>query len=80
MDYYDRLLGGMVASLLLGFAAGQHAAVDVYYGLFGGALVATLFLWDAVVRNPPAPATDPRHAAAAVVWHSGLVIYLVTLL
>ncbi len=80
MDYYDRLLGGMVASLLLGFIAGQHAAVDVHYGLFGGALVATLFLWDAVVRNPPAPASDPGYAAAAVVWHGGLVVYLVALL
>ncbi|QCW03705.1 hypothetical protein [Natrinema pallidum] len=80
MDYYDRLLGGMGASLLLGAAAGLHPAIAVRHGLFGGALLATVFLWEALVRNPPVPTTDPKYAAATVVWHGGLLVSLALVL
>ncbi|AFO58486.1 MULTISPECIES: hypothetical protein [Natrinema] len=76
MEYYDRLLGGMVASLLLGAAAGLHPAIAVRYGLLGGALLATVFLWEALVRNPPVPTSEPGYAAATVVWHGGLLVSL----
>ncbi|MGQ3414217.1 hypothetical protein [Natrinema versiforme] len=76
MDYYDRLLAGMLASLLLGAAVGLYTGITPRYGLLGGALLATLFLWEAVVRHPPVPATDPRYAAAVVVWHGGLLVSL----
>ncbi len=76
MDYYDRLLGGMFAALLVGAAVGFHPAVPFNMGLLGGALVATAFLWDALVRRPPAPTSEPGYTAATVVWHAMLIVYL----
>jgi len=77
MEYYDRLLGGMFVSLLGGAAVGIYPAVRVDIGLLGGAVVATVFLWDAIVRRPPVPTSDPGYTAAAVFWHAMMGIYLV---
>ncbi len=76
MDHYDRLLVGMFASLLLGAVLGLSLPVDVRYGLLAGALLSTGFLWDAIVRRPPVPTTEPRYAAAIAVWHVGLLVSL----
>lgn len=78
MDYYDRLLGGMLASLLLGAAVGLVPAVGFYRSLFGGALLATAFFWQAVYRDPPVP-DRRRVAGVAVVWHAGLLVALAAL-
>jgi hypothetical protein len=78
MDYYDRLLGGMLASLLLGIVVGLVPDIGFHRGLLSGALVATLFFWQAVFRNPPVP-DRRRVAGVAVVWHGGLLLYLVSL-
>jgi len=77
MDYYDRLLGGMLASLLVGAAAGFHPAVPFNVGLLGGALVATAFLWEGLVRRPPAPTSEPKYVAATVGWHVVIGVALV---
>ncbi|MFD1564618.1 hypothetical protein ACFR99_13835 [Haloarchaeobius amylolyticus] len=76
MEYYDRLLGSMLAALLAGVVVGFHPALDFYLGLLGGALVATLFLWDAIVRRPPVPRADPTYTTAVVVWHGGVLAML----
>ena len=70
MDYYDRLLGGMLASLLIGTAVGVYPAVGFKLGLLGGAVGATVFLWDGLVRRPPTPIAEPKYAAAIAVWHA----------
>lgn len=77
MEYYDRLLGGMLASLLVGAAVGLHPAVRFNVGLLGGAVVATVFLWDAIVRRPPIPTSEPGYAAAAVIWHVVIIAFLI---
>jgi len=48
---------------------GIVTALGMTTGLFAGTLVATLLVYDAMFRNPPLPATDPRVAASIVVWH-----------
>jgi len=78
MDRYDRLLGGMLVSLLLGVVVGLLPAVAFHQGMLGGSLLATGFFWQAVFRNPPVPASDRRMAGVAVAWHLGLFAYLVT--
>jgi len=67
----------MLASLLVGAAVGLHPAVRFNVGLLGGAVVATVFLWDAIVRHPPVPTSEPGYAAAAVVWHAVIIAFLI---
>ncbi|NHN49187.1 hypothetical protein G9464_16530 [Halostella sp. JP-L12] len=76
MGYYDRLLGGMLASLLAGAVVGFHPVVQMHQGLAGGAALATLLLWEGLFRNPPVPPSDRRVATAAAVWHGGLLLLL----
>ncbi|MBZ6496445.1 hypothetical protein [Natrinema longum] len=78
MDYYDRLLAGMLTSLVVGAAVGFHPAVDFRLGLLGGALLATAFLWEAIVRHPPVPTAEPGYAVAAIVWHGLVLAVLLT--
>jgi len=63
-DYYDKIIVGIAGSLL-----GILTNIALHTGLFVGTLVATLLVHDTVFRNPPLPATDPRVAAATIVWH-----------
>ncbi|MFC4541400.1 hypothetical protein ACFO5R_05610 [Halosolutus amylolyticus] len=72
VDYYDKVIAGIAGSLLGGLLIGVVAPIAVQSGLFLGTLAATLLVYDAVFRNPPVPATDPRVAAAAIVWHAVL--------
>ncbi|WIV67645.1 hypothetical protein [Natrialbaceae archaeon AArc-T1-2] len=79
--YYERLLVAMAGSILLGVAASFHPVVELYQGAGTGALVATVFLYEALFRNPPLPPTDPRVAAGTAVWHGCLaIVVLVALL
>lgn len=73
MDYYDLILAGIVGSVLLGVLASFLPGVGFQSGLFAGTLVATVFLYDAIVRNPPLPRTDPAMVLPVVTWHLGLV-------
>lgn len=79
-DRYERLLGAIAASLLGGAAASLHPAVTLHYGLAAGGLLATLFLYEALFRNPPVPPTDPHIASVVVFWHVALVWLLLSLL
>lgn len=74
MEYYDLILAGISASVLLGVAASAVMGVGLRAGLFAGTLVATLFLYDALVRNPPLPRTDPTMVVPVVAWHLGLAV------
>jgi len=67
-DYYDKVIAGIAGSIL-GNAARNRDCPGMTTGLFAGTLVATLLVYDAMFRNPPLPATDPRVAASIVVWH-----------
>jgi len=70
-DYYDKVIAGIAGSIL-GMLLGIVTALGMTTGLFAGTLVATLLVYDAMFRNPPLPATDPRVAASIVVWHAVL--------
>ena len=72
MDYYDLILVGISVSVLLGVAASLLTGLGLRAGLFAGTLVATLFLYDALVRNPPLPRTDPAVVVPVVTWHLGV--------
>ncbi|WP_253736942.1 hypothetical protein [Halohasta salina] len=73
VDYYDWVLAGIVGSVLLGAVVSAVVGVGLQTGLFAGTLVATLFLYDAIVRNPPLPRTDPAMIVPVAVWHLGVV-------
>nr|WP_090623288.1 hypothetical protein [Natrinema salaciae] len=74
LDYYDRVIVGIAGSILGGALLGVATALGVTTGLFVGALVATLLVYDVVFRNPPLPATDSRVAASVIVWHAALFV------
>lgn len=74
MDYYDKILAGIAASLLGGLVLGVAAPIALNVGIVVGTLVATLFVYAGVFRNPPLPETDPRVKAAAVAWHAVLLV------
>lgn len=78
LTYYDKIIAGIAGSLLGGALLGVVTAVGFETGLFFGTLAATLLVYDAIFRNPPLPATDPRVAAAAVVWHAILVVLAIS--
>lgn len=74
VDYYDKIIVGIAGSILGGVILGVTTALGITTGLFIGTLAATLLVYDAIVRNPPVPATDPRVAAAVIVWHAILIV------
>ncbi|MDJ1434567.1 hypothetical protein [Halostagnicola sp. A-GB9-2] len=77
LDYYDKIIVGIAGSLLGGFLLSIATALGFQTGLFIGTAVATLFVYDAIFRNPPVPASDPRIAATAIVWHALLAVLAV---
>ena len=74
VDYYDKLVAGIAVSLLGGGLLGAVAPVAFHVGLLGGALVATVLVYDALFRTPPLPNSHPKMAAAAVGWHLFLLL------
>ncbi|APW98027.1 hypothetical protein CHINAEXTREME_09640 [Halobiforma lacisalsi AJ5] len=74
LEYYDKLLLAIVASLGFGMAIGLATSVAFLTGLAGGAVLATVFVYDAMFRNPPIPAGSARAKVAAVVWHAFLLV------
>lgn len=79
LEYYDKLLVGMIAVLTGGAVVGLLTSVAVHVGVFFGAVASTPFLYTALFRNPPLPETEPAVKAAAVVWHVVLVVYALAL-
>lgn len=69
LEYYDKLLLGIAGSLALGTAVGLATSVAFVTGLAGGAMLATVFVYEAMFRNPPLPTSSTAARAAAVVWH-----------
>ncbi len=76
LGYYDKILAAIAASLGGGALAGVITAVSLHVGLLAGALFATIFVYDAMFRNPPRPAPSPQAKAATVIWHVFLGILL----
>lgn len=77
VSYYDQLLVAIAAAILAGAASGLHPAVAPHVGLAGGSLVSTVFLYEALFRNPPTRPTQSTSAASAVVvvgWLSTIVL------
>lgn len=74
LGYYDRILGGIAASLAAGFFLGLVGEWSITVGLFGGAIIATVFVYLGVFRNPPLPETSSTVKSAAVVWHAFLAV------
>lgn len=70
-DYYDTVVGGIAASLIGGLLLGLLAPVAFHAGVLAGALVATVFVVDALFRNPPLPTRNV--AAAGILWLGFLV-------
>ncbi|SDQ55441.1 hypothetical protein [Natronobacterium texcoconense] len=77
LGYYDKLLVAIAGSLALGIAIGLTASVAFLSGLAAGAIVATIFVYEAMFRNPPIPTESAQYRAAAVAWHAFLVVTIV---
>lgn len=73
LTYYDKLLLAMAVSLVAGGLTGALTSIQFHVGVFVGAALATLFLYDAIYRNPPLPEGAPGWKTIAVVWHLFLV-------
>lgn len=78
VSYSDKILAAIAASLGAGALAGVFTAYSIRLGLLAGALIGTLFMYDAVFRNPPRPAPSTQAKTAALVWHVFLAILLVS--
>lgn len=76
LDYYDRILVAIGASLGGGALTGIITTLRFRIGLVSGSLLATIFVYHAMFRNPPNPAPSPRAKASALVWHVFLAILL----
>ncbi|MFC6736487.1 hypothetical protein [Halolamina salina] len=76
LGYYDKILIAIAASLAGGSAVGAATAVEFRLGLLAGALLATVFVYDATLRNPPRPPSSSRQTMAMVGWHLLLAILL----
>ena len=74
LEYYDKLLLGIIGALTGGAVVGLLTPLAVHVGVFFGALAATPLLYAALFRNPPLPETSPTVKAAALVWHVVLVV------
>lgn len=73
VDHFDRVLVGIAASLAAGALVGALTTLAFHTGVAMGALAATVFVYDAMVRHPPLPSKNPEVAAFAVLWHVLLV-------
>ncbi|MDG5760214.1 hypothetical protein QA600_12795 [Natronococcus sp. A-GB1] len=60
------------------FSVPRTAEGSSSVGVFYGALVATVFVYNAMFRNPSLPTAQPKRAAAAIVWHAFLFVLALT--
>ncbi|MDG5760166.1 hypothetical protein QA600_12540 [Natronococcus sp. A-GB1] len=73
MHRYDWILLAIAIALVGGGLIGALTPVPMEYGLAAAFVLATPFVYDAMFRNPPLPASDFQRAAAAIIWHALLV-------
>jgi len=76
LTYYDRILVAIGVSLGGGVLGGVLTDLDLRVGALAGALVATVFVYDALFRNPPQAGHAPRTKVAAVTWHVFVLVLL----
>lgn len=76
VDYYDKLLAAVPIALGVGAAIGVLAPVPFHQGLAVGCLLATMLLYEAIVRNPPVKPT-PGNVTASVITGLSWVVVLV---
>lgn len=76
ISYYDGVLIAIAVSLAAGIVVGVVTEFPLQIGLLIGSLVATVFVYDAIFRNPPRPAPSGGAKVGAIAWH----VYLVALL
>lgn len=69
LTYYDKILVAIPVSLVGGILVGLLTSVPVRLGLLAGALIATIWIYDAMFRNPPGPAVSTQLKFVALVWH-----------
>ncbi|SDY24185.1 hypothetical protein SAMN04487946_10967 [Halobellus clavatus] len=79
IDYYDLVLLAIAAVMIAGAAMSLHPLVALHQGLAAGSLVATLFLYDVLFRNPPTEPTTSTTAASAAVGVSWLLTLILSL-
>lgn len=77
LDYYDKILVAIAASLSGGALAGTITDLRLRVGLLAGAVVATIFVYHALFQNPPRPIPSRQAKATAIVWHAFVGILLV---
>lgn len=78
LTYYDKILAVIAVSLSGGALVGVITDLRLRVGLLAGALIATLFVYHAMFRNPPRPAPSPQAKAAAIGFHVLLWALLVS--
>jgi hypothetical protein len=79
LDYYDRMLLAIAAVMIAGAVVSMHPLIGFHQGLAAGSLVATLFLYEILFRDPPTEPTTSTTAASAVVgisWLLTLILYI----
>lgn len=79
LDYYDWVLALIPLSYVVGVVATLHEAVALHHGLAAGSLIASIVLYDAVIRNPPVETPAAKTAATAMTglgWLLALLLYL----
>jgi hypothetical protein len=79
LNYYDQILIAIAAVMIAGVVASVHPLIEIDQGLAGGSLVATLFLYEILFRNPPTEPTTSATAASVVVgisWLLTLILFL----
>ncbi|MBP1987840.1 hypothetical protein [Halolamina salifodinae] len=76
LEYYDKILIAIAASLGGGSLAGVATDVDFRLALLAGALLATVFVYDATLRNPPRPPESAQQTYALLGWHLLLALLL----
>jgi hypothetical protein len=74
VSYYDKLLGGIAASLLIGSLIGLLGQWDFFVGMFVGAVAGTAFVYHGLFWNPPTPEQSTTARTAAVVWHAFVAV------
>lgn len=53
INYYDKILLGISASLAIGGLMGFSTGIPLQYGLGGGAAISTLLMYHGMFRNGP---------------------------
>lgn len=53
IDQYDKVLGGIAASLITGVSLGALTSVPIYYGAGAGAALSMSFMYYGMFENAP---------------------------